>query len=948
VNTAGIEAALEKAVRGEVRFDEGSRALYATDASNYRQVPIGLVVPRDAADVAAALAVCRQFDAPVLPRGAGTSLAGQCCNVAVVFDFSKYMNRILDVDPDARVARVEPGVVLDTLRASAEQHALTFGPDPSTHSRCTLGGMIGNNSCGTHSLLAGKTVDNIEELRILLYDGTELTVGPTSDADLAQIVSAGGRRAAIFSTLRAIAANHGDRIRAGFPKIPRRVSGYNLEDLLPENGFNVARALVGSEGTCAIVLEAKVRLVSSPQHRSLVGLGYVDAFEAADHVPEILQFKPIGLEGFEGAMVDGLRRKGAANLDLLPPGRGILLVEFGADDAAAAKSTAERLIERLKRSSNAPATRLYTPQETKAVWKLRESGPRAAANIPGQPPRWEGWDDAAVAPERLGAYLRDLRSLLDAYEYQATFYGHFGHGCIHMQVSFDLQSEPGVGKYGRFVDEAADLVVRHGGSISGEHGDGRSRSALLPKMFGPELMTALRGFKTAWDPLNRLNPGNIVDAQPAVMGLRLGAGYAPNDSPTHFKFPDDNGSMAKASLRCIGIGECRKQDAGAMCPSYMVTLEEQHSTRGRAHMLFEMLQGDVLKGGWHDDRVKESLDLCLSCKACKSECPTNVDIATYRAEFLSHYYEKRPRPLHAYAFGMVDKWLQLASIAPGLANLTVQTPGLNMIAKKLLDIAPQRSIPRLAPVSFRTWARGNDVATGGGDVLLWVDTFNNAFHPETARAALDVLRAAGCSVFISRRRLCCGRPLYDFGMLDHAKEYLQQVLSTLAEPIDAGIPIVVLEPSCASVFRDELRNLFPDDPRAKRLAAQTFLLSEFLERRPSGYTPPTIAGKIVLHGHCHHKAVMKMTDEESLLRKTGADVQPLDAGCCGMAGSFGFDAHKYDVSIAAGERVLLPAVRAAASDTLIVSDGFSCREQIAQTTGRKALHLADVLKLGLR
>jgi len=957
VNAAGIEQALRKAVRGEVRFDAGSRALYATDASNYRQVPIGLVVPRNSEDVAAALAVCRQFGAPVLPRGAGTSLAGQCCNVAVVFDFSKYMNRILEVDPDRRFARVQPGVVLDTLRNRAEQHQLTFGPDPSTHSRCTLGGMIGNNSCGTHSLLAGKTVDNIEELHVLLYDGTELTVGPTSDSELAQIVAAGGRRAEIYSTLRAITTKHADRIRAGFPRIPRRVSGYNLDDLLPENGFNVARALVGSEGTCVIVLDATVTLVKSPQHRSLVGLGYADAFEAADHVPEILQFTPIGLEGFEGAMVDGLRRKGAANLELLPPGRGILLVEFGYDDPAEAKATAERLIDALKRSSNAPATRLYTAQETKAVWKLRESGPRAAANIPGQPPRWEGWDDAAVAPERLGGYLRELRGLLNAYDYQATFYGHFGHGCIHMQVSFDLQSAAGVSKYGRFVDEAADLVVRYGGSISGEHGDGRSRSALLPKMFGPELMSALRDFKTVWDPANRLNPGNIVDAQPAVMNLRLGAGYAPKDPETHFKFPDDNGSMANAALRCIGIGECRKQDSGAMCPSYMVTLEEEHSTRGRAHMLFEMLQGDVLQGGWNDEHVKQSLDLCLSCKACKSECPTNVDIATYRAEFLSHYYERHQRPLHAYAFGMVDKWLQLASISPGLANVMMQTPGLNTIAKKLIDIAPERTIPRLASVSFRKWARGNNVPvspkrseggpTGGGDVLLWVDTFNNSFHPETTRAAYDVLRSAGCRVFIPQKRLCCGRPLYDFGMLDQAKAYLSQVLSSLAVPIDAGIPVVVLEPSCASVFRDEMRSLFPGDVRAERLRAQTFLLSEFLERRAPGYAPPKVAGKIVLQGHCHHKAVMKMTDEESLLRKTGADVQALDAGCCGMAGSFGFDVHKYDVSIAVGERVLLPAVRSAAPDTVIVSDGFSCREQIAQTTGRQALHLADLLKLGL-
>jgi FAD/FMN-containing dehydrogenase/Fe-S oxidoreductase len=946
VSAADLEAALRKSIRGEVRFDAGSRALYASDASNYRQVPIGLVVPRDAEDVAAAVAVCRQFGAPVLPRGAGTSLAGQCCNVAVVFDFSKYMNRILDIDPERRFARVQPGVVLDTLRARAEQHRLTFGPDPSTHSRCTLGGMIGNNSCGTHSLLAGKTVDNVEELRILLYDGTELTVGATSDAEFDAIANAGGRRAEIYSGLRALASHHAAAIRARFPQIPRRVSGYNLEDLLPERGFHAARSLVGSEGTCAIVLDAKVTLVRSPQQRSLVGLGYADAFEAADHVPEILQFKPIGLEGFEGAMVDGLRTKGAANLELLPQGRGILLVEFGFDEAGLAQSTAEQLMAALRTAPGAPEMRLYSAAETKAVWKLRESGPRAAANIPGAPPRWEGWDDASVAPERLGPYLRELRALLAAYNYQATFYGHFGHGCIHMQVSFDLQSAAGIRRYGEFVNDAADLVVRYGGSLSGEHGDGKSRSALLPKMFGPELMSAFREFKALWDPANKLNPHNIVDAAPAVEHLRLGASYAPLEPPTRFRFPDDSGSMAKAALRCIGVGECRKQDAGTMCPSYMATLEEEHSTRGRAHMLFEALRGDVVRT-WDDEQVKESLDLCLSCKACKSECPTNVDIATYRSEFLSNYYETHRRPLHAYAFGMVDKWLNLAAVAPRLANIAAQAPGLNALAKKALGIATQRSIPRLAPVSFRKWATSRSVPTGGGDVILWVDTFNNSFHPETTRAALDVLLAAGCRVFVPQDRLCCGRPLYDFGFIDQAIEYLRRILGALADPIDRGVPVVVLEPSCASVFRDELRSLLPDEPRAAKLRAQTFLLSEFLERRVPGYTPPKLEQRVLLHGHCHHKAILKMGDEESVLKKMGADLQTLDSGCCGMAGPFGMDAHKYEVSLAIGERVLLPAVRQAAAETIIVSDGFSCREQIAQATGRHALHLADVLKLGL-
>ena len=944
---AELERELAKTVRGEVRFDRGSRALYANDGSNYRQIPIGLVIPRDADDVRAAVAACRKFDAPVLSRGAGTSLAGQCCNVAVVLDFTKYMNAILELDAGRRFARVQPGVVLDTLRNRAEEHRLTFGPDPSTHSRCTLGGMIGNNSCGTHSLLAGKTVNNIEELSILLYDGTEMRVGPTSDDDLESIVRAGGRRGEIYAKLRAIRDKYADLIRGRFPDIPRRVSGYNLDQLLPENGFNVARALVGTEGTCVVVVEARAKLIPSPQYRSLVGLGYADAYTAADHVPEILELDPIGLEGFEGAIVDGLRRKNAPNLELMPEGRGFLLVEFGSDDPAHVDRRARQLMERLEAAANPPSMRLYTKSEARAVWRIREAGPRAAGSGPGMPPRWEGWDDASVAPEKLGGYLRDLRRLLDEYQYQAAYYGHFGHGCIHMQVTFDLLTEDGIRKYGEFVDRAADLVVSYGGSLSGEHGDGQSRGALLPKMFGPELMAAFGEFKAVWDPGNRMNPHKVVDAYLPTSNLRLGADYKPLQPATHFKFPDDGGSLAKASLRCIGIGECRKQDYGTMCPSYMATLEEAHSTRGRAHMLFEMLQGEVVGDVWKNRQVKEALDLCLSCKACKSECPTNVDIATYRAEFLSHYYEHARRPLHAYAFGMIDRWARLGSIAPRVANAFARAPGVTGLLRKTLHLAPQRELPRLASTSFRQRAVQRNTPTEG-DVILWADTFNNYFHPRTSEAAFDVLTGAGFRVAVPREHLCCGRPLYDFGFLDHAKSYLRRVMMTLAPAIDAGRPIVVLEPSCASVFRDELRGLFPDDARADRLRRQTFLLSEFLEHHAPGYQPPRLDRKVVLHGHCHHKALMKMTDEESLLRKMGVDLQPVDAGCCGMAGPFGFGADKFLISQAIGERVLLPAIRQAAPDTLIVSDGFSCREQIGQATGRTALHLAETIQLAAK
>jgi FAD/FMN-containing dehydrogenase/Fe-S oxidoreductase len=957
---SALEAELKRTLEGEVRFDRGSRALYATDGSNYRQIPIGLVVPRNAEDVVAAVAACRNYGAPVLARGAGTSLAGQCCNVAVVLDFTKYMNQIVELDPLQRYARVQPGVVLDRLRNEAEAFQLTFAPDPSTHNRCTIGGMIGNNSCGTHSLLGGKTVDNIEELQILLYDGSLMTVSATSDEELESIIRQGGRRAEIYAKLRGIRDQYGELIRAKFPRIPRRVSGYNLDELLPERGFHIARSLVGTEGTCAVVLQAKVRLIESPQHRKLVGLGYGDAFLAADHVPEILQFQPIGLEGFEGTIVDGLKKKRAPNLDLLPEGRGFLLVEFGSNDAKGANQQALQLMDLLKRRANAPSMRLYSEGEARAVWQIRESGPRAAAFAPGAPLEWEGWDDSAVAPEKLGAYLRDLRKLMDEYNYAGSYYGHFGDGCIHMRVSFDLQTEKGIRNYAEFIDRAADLVVGYGGSLSGEHGDGQSRGALLPKMFGPHLMEAFRAFKLAWDPDDKMNPHKVINAYLPTENLRLGVDYRPTEPQTHFKFPDDDGSFARATLRCIGLGACRKQDAGSMCPSYMVTLEEEHSTRGRAHMLFELLQGEVLRDGWRDEHVHEALNLCLSCKACKSECPANVDVATYKAEFMSHYYERRVRPPHAYAFGMIDKWAQVASLAPALANFLTHAPGFSNTIKRVLRVASQRQLPRFASVSFQKWAQRRrtpecgeqlggrpTVAAKPREVILWVDTFNNYFRPEAARAALEVLEQAGFQVTVPMHHFCCGRPLYDFGMLDRAKRYLRRILQFFSLQIDSNIPMVVLEPSCASVFRDELRNLFPTDERANRLRRQTFLLCEFLERNAASYQPPRLVRKILLHGHCHHKSLMKMSDEESLLRRMGADLRIIDSGCCGMAGPFGFEKEKFGMSQALGERVLLPAVRQADPEVLIVTDGFSCREQIFQATGRRAIHLAEAIQLAL-
>lgn len=953
---AELEAELKRHVAGEVRFDRGSRALYSSDGSNYRQVPIGLVVPRDADDVIATVAACRQFGAPVLPRGGGTSLAGQCCNVAVVLDFTKYMNRVFEIDPENKSARVQPGIVLDTLQAQLRPHQLIFAPDPSTHSRCTIGGMIGNNSCGTHSLFGGKTVDNVEELKVVLYDGTQLTLG--RNAEMESAIRAGGRRGEIYSRLLSLRDHYADRIRSGYPQIPRRVSGYNLDELLPERNFHLARALVGTEGTCAVVLEAKLRLVHSPQHRTLVALGFPDVFIAADHVPQVLPFRPMALEGLEGSIVDGLKRKKDPSVHLLPEGYGFLLVEFGSDHAGESNDLAQRLVAVMRRLPAPPTARTYSSAEAKLVWQIREAGPRAAAFAPGAPPEWEGWDDAAVAPEKLGGYLRGIRKLLDEYNYKASFYGHFGHGCIHMRVSFDLVSEAGIRNYAEFINRAADLVVSYGGSLSGEHGDGQSRAALLPKMFGPELITAFREFKAIWDPQNKMNPGKVVDPYLPTENLRLGADYKPFQPETHFKYPDDDGSFTKAlTLRCVGLGACRKKDAGTMCPSYMATMEEEHSTRGRAHMLFEMLQREVVHDGWNDEHVKRSLDLCLSCKACKAECPANVDMATYKAEFLAHYHESKRRPLRAYAFGLIDRWARLASFAPRLANLAATAPLFSSMLRNMVGIAPERQLPRFATQSFQRWAQKQGVAglpenpkpSRATDekpaVILWADTLNNYFHPETSQAAFSALSDAGFNVIVPRQHLCCGRPLYDFGMLDRAKQYLQQVMAALAVSIDGALPVVVLEPSCASVFRDELRGLFPDDARAEALRSQTFLLSEFLERYAPHYRPASLQRKILLHGHCHQKALMKMDHAEALLRRMGAEVQMPDTGCCGMAGPFGFEEEKFAVSQAIGERVLLPAVRQASADTLIVTDGFSCREQIFQATGKRALHIAELIQL---
>jgi FAD/FMN-containing dehydrogenase/Fe-S oxidoreductase len=945
-DSSNLERALKKKVSGEVRFDTGSRALYATDSSNYRQIPIGVVVPKTIDDVVQTISICRQFSAPFLSRGGGTSLAGQCCNVAIVMDFSKYLHKILELNPHEKFARIQPGIVLDDLRAEAEKHHLTFGPDPSTHNHCTLGGMIGNNSCGVHSVMAGKTVDNIEELEIVTYDGLRLRVGKTNEDELEHIIREGGRRGEIYLALKNLRDKYADLIRKKYPKIPRRVSGYNLDQLLPENGFNVARALVGSEGTCVTVLEAKARLVHSPIHRCVLALGYPDVYSAGDHVMEVLAHKPLGLEGLDDRLAKNMKKLNmhAKDLKLMPEGNGWLIAEFGGETREEADAKARGLMDDLKRLPNTPSMKLYDdPDEEEKIWEVREAGLGATARVPDEHPTWEGWEDSAVPPENVGAYLRALRKLLEKYGYKCSLYGHFGDGCIHTRIEFGLKTKNGIAHYKKFVREAAELVVSFGGSISGEHGDGQSKADLLPIMFGEELMEAFREFKKIWDPQNKMNPGKIVNAFHQDQNLRLGMDYHPWNPETKYFYAEDNGNFAESTLRCVGVGKCRRGEGGTMCPSYMVTREEKHSTRGRAHMLFEMLQGEVIQDGWKSKEVKESLDLCLACKGCQSDCPMHVDMATYKAEFLSHYYQGKLRPRHAYSMGLIHIWARIAAKIPGVVNGLGRAPVIGSLMKWLGGISQKREIPQFAATTFREWWKNRaPVNEGKTRVVLWVDTFNNHFHPEILQAAVLVLEASGHKIILPEQRLCCGRPLYDFGMLDHAKKMLADILVSLRKEIRADIPVVGLEPSCVSVFRDELKRLFPYDEDAHRLSKNAMTISEFLVEH-SQFEFPKLNRKAIVHGHCHDKAVMKMKSEAELYESLGLEFELLDSGCCGMAGSFGFEIEHYEVSEKCGERILLPRVRETPTEHFVIADGFSCREQIEQLANRRAWHTAEVL-----
>ncbi|MET7681504.1 FAD-binding and (Fe-S)-binding domain-containing protein [Streptomyces sp. NPDC005423] len=940
---------LRGAVRGEVAFDVTSRALTTMDASNYRRVPLGVVAPRDADDVAAVLAVCRERRVPVVARGGGTSIAGQATGAGVVLDFTRHMNRLVALDPAARTAVVQPGLVLDRLQEAAAPHGLRFGPDPSTHSRCTLGGMIGNNSCGSHSVAWGTTADSVAELSVLTMRGDRLRPGRDW--------------AGAPEGLRALVEGELSLLRTRFTDLPRRISGYALDALLPERGADVARSFCGSEGTLGILTEAVVRLVEAPRARALAVLGYADESAAADAAAGLLPLRPLTVEGMAADLV----RSTAG----LPRGGAWLFVETGGDTEAEARARAEAIV---RAADVVDALVVTDPAGQRALWRVREDASGTATRLPDGSEAWPGWEDCAVPPARLGAYLREFRGLLAAHGLRGAPYGHFGDGCVHVRIDFDLLTEAGIGRFRHFSRELAELVVAHGGSLSGEHGDGQARAELLPTMYGPEAVALFERTKGVWDPDDLLNPGMLVRPAPLDSNLRF-AVLPRRPVDVTFGYPSDGGDFSAAVRRCVGVAKCRTAEVSGtavMCPSFRATGEEAHSTRGRARLLHEMLAGEVVTDGWRSTEVRDALDLCLSCKGCRSDCPVEVDMATYKAEFLHHHYAGRRRPASHYTMGRLPRWLRLVSRTrtAGLVNHLAAIGPLAALAKRLGGIAPERRIPRVAGETFSRWwrrraraaaRRGDGAGAAYGErpaggpsarVLLWPDTFTEHLSPSVGKAALRVLETAGLEVLPvpatdGGASVCCGLTYVSTGQLDRAKRELRRTLDTLGPLVDPapgeGTPsIVVLEPSCAAALRTDLPELLHDDPRAARLAASVLTFAEALERLAPDWTPPRVDRPAVGQTHCHQHAVLGDTADRRLRARAGLTGE-LSGGCCGLAGNFGFEKGHYEVSATCAEDQLLPAVREAPPGAEILADGYSCRTQLDQLAGTRARHLAEVL-----
>jgi FAD/FMN-containing dehydrogenase/Fe-S oxidoreductase len=927
---------LRRAGLAEVDTSNLGRLLYACDASLYRVVPAAVVRPRDVDEVLATLAVCADVGQPVTARGAGTSVAGNAVGTGVVLDMSRHLRKIIEIDTERRTATIQPGVVAAALQPVAGS-GLRFGPDPSTHDRCTIGGMIGNNACGSRALAYGRTVDNVLALDVMTGSGERLTlrsgaVPPPGSATIA--------------ALRAVVSSGLGVIRTEFGRFGRQNSGYSLEHLLPERRFDVCRALVGSEGTLGVVLGATVRLVEEPRHRALVVLGYPDMADAADAVAGFLQYHPTACEGLDARIVDVVRREhGSDSVPPLPRGAGWLLVEVGGDTEAQVRSDAEGIC---RHSGSLEHQTVFTPETMARWWRIRSDGAGLAGRAVDGRPAHAGWEDAAVPPDRLGAYLRDFDALLVQHGLAGVPYGHFADGCIHVRIDFPLIGPTGHRVMRGFLEDAASLVVSHGGSLSGEHGDGRARSRLLDKMYSPTAMRLFSQVKAVFDPHNRLNPGVVVGSRPLDADLRTDGQRAVR-AGLGFGFRRDSGDLGAAVHRCTGVGKCladSTQSGGVMCPSYVATREELHSTRGRARMLQEMVSGSF-ESGWRAPEVHHALDLCLACKACASECPTGIDVASYKAEVLHQSYRRRVRPRAHYALGWLPRWARLASHSPAVANLGVTAPGLRALTRWAAGIDQRRSLPRFAGRTFQAWARtrpspASSGARSGRDVVVWADTFTNHLDPEIGIAAVAVLEAAGYRVRIPAKRLCCGLTWITTGQLGAARRILGRTISGLLEYARAGIPVVGLEPSCTAVLCSDSLELAADREAAVHVAAGVQTLAEMLGST-SEWSPPDLSGvHVVAQPHCHQSAVLSWDPDAGLLAAAGAHVQRV-GGCCGLAGNFGLERGHYDVSVAIAEHALLPAIRSAGPDAVVLADGLSCRTQIADLSSAYAVHLAQLL-----
>ncbi len=931
---AELAAALRGAGLTEIDTATRRRAEYSSDASNYRIVPAVVVFPRHADEIVAALEVCRRLGVPIVPRGGGTSIAGNSLSTGVVLDLSRHLNRVVSVDAEERTAVAEPGTVLDSITAAAAPHGLRFGPDPSTHSRATIGGAIGNNACGSRALRYGRTADNVVALDVVTGSGTRFTARRPGRGP-----GPAGAGQEVLAPLTALVNDHLATVRTEFGRFTRQVSGYSLEHLLPENGTDVAKFLAGTEGTLALTLRATVRLVAAPKATALTVLGYADMAAAAEAVPALLPHLPVALEGLDSRLVDVVRtRRGSAAVPDLPRGAGWLFVETAGDTAAAARDAAGKLVADAACLDSA----IITGGRAAALWRIREDGAGLGSRTPDGAPAWPGWEDSAVPPDKLPGYLRELTALMARHELDGLMYGHFGDGCVHVRIDFPLRDRPVVLR--EFMQDAARLAAGYGGSASGEHGDGRARGELLPAMYSAEAIGLFGAVKRIFDPASLLNPGVIVAPAPLDADLRIPAAR-PLRRGLGFAYGSDRGDFAAAVHRCVGVGKCRADTTatgGVMCPSFLATRDEKDSTRGRARVLQELANGSLVRD-WRAPEISEALDLCLSCKGCSSDCPVGVDMATYKAEALYQRYRRRLRPAAHYSLGWLPRWSALAARVPWLANGSLRVPPVAAAAKRLGGIDERRPLPAFAATSFRRWFTGRSRPAGSGKpVLLWVDTFTNAFTPQVGQAAVRVLEAAGYDVRITERQVCCGLTWISTGQLDGARRQLRRTLRALGPALDAGIPIVGLEPSCTAALRGDAAELLPGEPRAEALGAAVKTLAELL-RATDGWTPPDLSDVTgVAQPHCHQHAAGGWDADAALLGAAGAQISAV-GGCCGLAGNFGVERGHYDVSAAVAETALLPAVRAAGQDATVLADGFSCRTQLDQLADVKGTHLAELL-----